>query len=79
MLRSGCGCLYCTVDQWVSKCSEVGVGVYTVQLISRCPNAQKWVWMFMLYSLSAGVQMLRSGCGCLCCTVVQQVAKCSDR
>ena len=34
-------------------------------------------WMFMLYSCSAGVQMLRSGCGCLCCTVVQQVSKCS--
>ena len=43
--------------------------VYAVQLFSRCPNAQKWVWMFMLYSCSASIQMLKNGCGCLCCTV----------
>ena len=30
-------------------------------------------WMFMLYSCSAGVQMLKNGCGCLCCMVVQHV------
>ena len=38
---------------------KVGVDVYAVQLFSRCRNAQKWVWMFMLYSCSAGSQILR--------------------
>ena len=32
---------------------EVDLDVYAVQLFSRCPNAQKWVWMFMLYGCSA--------------------------